>query len=451
MTFTFRPLTPAEAEAAHAIEAASYPADEAASLDQIRKRIQEAGDYFVGAYNDAATLVGFVNGTLTAHRELEEETMSRHDPLGRYLCIHSVVTDPSIRRQGLATKLLKAYVRRVVDEAILLIAKPYLVHFYISCGFTVTRLSPVVHGKDAWMELVLDCTVARQLDVVVVDAFATTPYEGNPAAVVVLSCRQFDAPGVENWMQQVAMERNLSETAFVAPLSEAHVGQNEYRLRWFTPGVEIDLCGHATLATAHVLYEDGHCAKTDPIRFHTRSGVLTTRYTTLEDTTTPAITMDFPESAKTEHDAAWRDATKSVLVSALRVSATDVLALEQYGPSFICQLTPAAFDAVVVDFGLIASLMSHSVIITCKAPVGSGFDFFSRFFAPNCGVNEDPVCGSAHCALVPFWNDHLPQKQRTFVARQKSQRGGTLRLRIENGRVFITGTAVMTLRGKMLE
>ena len=98
------------------------------------------------------------------------------------------------------------------------------------------------------MELVLDCTAARQLDVVVVDAFATTPYEGNPAAVVVMSCRQFDAPGVEKWMQQVAMERNLSETAYVAPLSEAHVGQNEYRLRWFTPGREM----HTTNVLTHV-------------------------------------------------------------------------------------------------------------------------------------------------------------------------------------------------------
>ncbi|OQR91909.1 hypothetical protein ACHHYP_04229 [Achlya hypogyna] len=382
--------------------------------------------------------------------------MSRHDPSGRYLCIHSVVTDAGYRRQGLATRLLKDYVRRVVEAdhvlAILLIAKPYLVHFYVSCGFTVTRLSPVVHGKDAWMELVLDCVVARQLDVVVVDAFATKAYEGNPAAVVIMSCRQFDAPGVAAWMQQVAMERNLSETVYAAPLSEAHVGGNDYRLRWFTPGVEVDLCGHATLATAHTLYEDGHCNKNEPIRFHTRSGVLTTRFVTLEDGATPAIEMDFPVSLKTEHDEAWRLSTRAVLEQALGVAATDVLSLEQFGPSFICQLQPAAFEAVGrPDFGLIASLQSHSVIITCKAPEGSEYDFFSRFFAPNCGVNEDPVCGSAHCALVPFWIDHLPTPQHKFLARQKSSRGGTLRLRLEGGRVFITGTAIATLRGKMLE
>ena len=111
--------------------------------------------------------------------------------------------------------------------------------FYVKCGFAVVRMSPVAFNQATDLELVFDCTAARQLSVVVVDAFATTPYEGNPAAVVVLSCRQFDAPGVEKWMQQVAMERNLSETAYVAPLSEAHVGQNEYRLRWFTPGREM--------------------------------------------------------------------------------------------------------------------------------------------------------------------------------------------------------------------
>ncbi|OQR91908.1 phenazine biosynthesis protein PhzF family [Achlya hypogyna] len=303
------------------------------------------------------------------------------------------------------------------------------------------------------MELVLDCVVARQLDVVVVDAFATKAYEGNPAAVVVMSCQQFDAPGVAAWMQQVAMERNLSETAYVAPLSEAHIGGNEYRLRWFTPGVEIDLCGHATLATAHTLYEDGHCNKNEPIRFHTRSGVLTTRFVTLEHGATPAIEMDFPAVPKHRHDQSWLEATTSTLIRALRVSLNDIVAIEHYGPSYICHLRPSAYDAIgQPDFGAIATLACQSVIVTCAAPATSGFDFFSRFFGPNVGVNEDPVTGSAHCALVPYWHNYLEAKTREFRARQTSARGGVLSLRLTpEGRVFLTGSAVVTLRGKMID
>jgi len=128
-------------------------------------------------------------------------------------------------------------------KAVLLIAKPYLVHFYVSCGFRVTRLSPVVHGKDAWMELVLDCDVERRLAVVQVDAFAAKKYEGNPAAVVVMSPSKFDAPDSSEWMQKIALERNLSETAFLARIEKKNDVSSgcsdrnpQYRLRWFTPG-----------------------------------------------------------------------------------------------------------------------------------------------------------------------------------------------------------------------
>ncbi|OQR82109.1 hypothetical protein THRCLA_11131 [Thraustotheca clavata] len=452
---TFRLITLAEAAAAHAIEVASYPEDEAASLEQIQSRIQQANDYFLGAYDDKNQLLGFVNGTLTAKRDLEEDTMSCHDPNGKFLCIHSVVVSQAYRKQGIAKKLLKAYVARVVDKgvvsAILLIAKPYLVHFYISCGFTVTRLSPVVHGKDAWMELVLDCAEARQLNVVVVDAFASRPFEGNPAAVVVMSVGAFNAPGVEKWMQSVAIERNLSETAFVAPLSEDHIGGNEYRLRWFTPGCEIELCGHATLATAHTLYEDGHCEKYAPIHFHTLSGVLTTRYVLLDDNKTSAIEMDFPKVDKKDHDEAWLTSSKAALVKALDITPADIIAVEHYGPSYICHVTPSAYEAIHPNFSLISTLACQSVIVTCQAAADSKYDFVSRFFGPNVGVNEDPVTGSAHCALVPYWHHYLPSSPVNFTARQTSARGGDLRLRLDGSRVFLTGTAVVTLRGKMLD
>ncbi|OQR88731.1 ubiquitin-specific protease [Thraustotheca clavata] len=408
VTNTFRLVTLDEAIAAHDIEVASYPHDEAASLQQIQSRIQQANDYFLGVYDDNNQLLGFVNGTLTAKRDLEEETMSCHDPNGKYLCIHSVVVSQAYRGQGIAKKLLKAYVARVIDKgvvsAIVLIAKPYLVHFYISCGFIVTRLSPVVHGNDAWMELVLDCDKARELNVVVVDAFASKAYEGNPAAVVVMSCGAFDVDGVEKWMQLVAMERNLSETTFVAPLSEDHIGGNEYRLRWFTPVHEVNLCGHGTLATSYVLYEDGCCNKDEPIHFHTRSGKLTVQRVLLPDGESFGIEMNFPTLPKHVHDDTWRQERALQLIDGLDIKQTDILAIEQYGPSVLCHLTLDAFEAITPDFTLLATIFYHGIIVTCAAPDSSKYDFYTRFFCPRGGVNEDPVTGSAHCALTPYWN-----------------------------------------------
>ncbi|KDO30776.1 hypothetical protein SPRG_04677 [Saprolegnia parasitica CBS 223.65] len=454
MAVTFRALSLAEAEAAHAIEVASYAPGKAATLTQIRDRIHDAGDYFLGVY-DATTLVGFVNGTLSAQQELTEDSMAQHHPRGRYLCIHSLVVAASHRRQGLATKLLSTYVRRLVDKThvatIALLAEPLHVAFYVKCGFAVVRMSPVAYNQATDFELVFDCIAARQIDVVVVDAFAKRPYEGNPAAVVVLSCRQFDAPGVENWMQQVAMERNLSETAYVAPLSEAHVGQNEYRLRWFTPGCEIPLCGHATLAAAFTLFEDGHCDNKECIRFHTLSGLLTTRYVVQADGRVE-IEMDFPALRKQDHDEAWLLETFSTLAHALQIEKYDILAVVEYGTKVLCHVRPPAYSAVQPDFAALATLPCQSVVLTCQAPAASGYDFYSRVFGPKVGVNEDPVTGSAHCALAPYWHAHLPTHPRHFRARQTSRRGGDLGVRLtDDNRVFLTGSAVMTLRGKMLQ
>ncbi|OQR85216.1 hypothetical protein ACHHYP_12084 [Achlya hypogyna] len=275
----FREVASDDVAAAHALEAASFPTDEAATIAQLEQRLADAGAYFLGAYVDGA-IVGFANGTLLPERAVTTEALLAHDPDGSFLCIHSVVVAASHRRQGFASQMLRAYIARVVDaqlsctnmialahvQALLLVAKPALVQLYVAVGFRVTRLSPVVHGRDAWLELIFDSTPARRVGVAQVDAFARRPFEGNPAAVVVLTPQQFDAPGAAHWMQLVALERNLSETAFVTPIAAA-----EFRLRWFKPAKEVDICGHATLAAAHTLYEDGHCAESSPIRFYTRS------------------------------------------------------------------------------------------------------------------------------------------------------------------------------------
>jgi ribosomal protein S18 acetylase RimI-like enzyme len=233
-----------------ALETASYPSDEAASPEGIRFRQQHAGAFFQVATLASDTserqVVGFVNGTLVAGEELTDASMGDHDPLGSTLCIHSVVIDSAFRRHGIATTMLQAYVRLIIEShpqvtRIALLAKAYLVGFYVKCGFTATRLSPVVHGKDPWLELVLDVSHARRLAVVQVDAFSARIFDGNPAAVVVMPQAQYTKHGVAEWMQNVAKENNLSETAYVARRDEASDGGIvHYDLRWFTPGTFLE-------------------------------------------------------------------------------------------------------------------------------------------------------------------------------------------------------------------
>jgi PhzF family phenazine biosynthesis protein len=214
-----------------------------------------------------------------------------------------------------------------------------------------------------------------------VDAFTDRPFTGNPAAVCILSESEPDW-----WMQDVAREMNLSETAFLLPHEEG------YDLRWFTPSTEVDLCGHATLASAHVLWEDGHLPPGETARFHTRSGILLA--TRLDDW----IEMDFPAKPATEAPA------PDHLAEALGVqpiwvgrSAFDYLvALED--EKQVRTLHP--------DFSLLRRIDVRGVIVTAVA-TGNSYDFVSRFFAPRVGIDEDPVTGSAHCVLAPFWSERL--------------------------------------------
>jgi PhzF family phenazine biosynthesis protein len=254
-----------------------------------------------------------------------------------------------------------------------------------------------------------------------VDAFTSQPFRGNPAGVVLITDEQS-----EKWMLSVAREMNLSETAFVIR------GKSSYKLRWFTPAVEVDLCGHATLATAHILFERDIVKKSELIEFTTRSGVLTTSYID------GWIEMDFP-SFSTE------EVVKSgVVVKALKCepaamynSGENIMAVYK-DPENIYGLSP--------DFDLIKQLDVQGVIATSLSDVAE-FDFISRYFAPRVGVDEDPVTGSAHCSLGPYWGGIL--NKNVLRAKQVSDRGGELLVRIENGRTFIRGQAVTVFSGKI--
>ena len=236
-----------------------------------------------------------------------------------------------------------------------------------------------------------------------VDAFTDRAFGGNPAAVLVLP-REAEAA----WMQAVASEMNLSETAFVTPEKDG------FRLRWFTPRVEVDLCGHATLAAAHVLWENGVLPLTAPARFHTRSGVLTA---TREGSW---IQLDFPAEFE-EYCAAPLELTEALGVAMHYVGRNrfDYL-IEVENEQVLRSLEP--------NLTILESIPARGFILTCLA-TGGEYDFLSRFFAPGLGVREDPVTGSAHCCLGPFWATRLAKD--SMVGYQASQRGGVVRVTVQ--------------------
>ena len=257
--------------------------------------------------------------------------------------------------------------------------------------------------------------------IVQVDAFTNRAFTGNPAAVCILP-----ASPPEQWMRDVAREMNLSETAFLTPEADG------YRLRWFTPSVEVDLCGHATVASAHVLWEDGHLPAGTQARFHTRSGLL------LADRRGEWINLDFPATAADPAEPPPN------LLEALGTKAKFV------GRNKFDYLVEVDSEQTVrtlqPDFSLLRKLTVRGVIVTARSAAPE-FDFVSRFFAPGSGIDEDPVTGSAHCALGPYWGRQLGKAE--FTAYQASARGGVVRIRLNGDRVILSGQAVTVLRGEL--
>ena len=255
-----------------------------------------------------------------------------------------------------------------------------------------------------------------------VDAFTNSPFSGNPAAVCLLPKERPTA-----WMQSVAAEMNLSETAFLWPKGDG------YTLRWFTPSVEVQLCGHATLACAHILWESGMLDHSLPAHFFTHSGQLTA---ILQN---DGIEMDFPSSP-----------TKPTKVSPDLLTALGAEAIETWQAGNMDLIVVDGEDRVrrmQPDFVALRQLPSRGVIVTSQAET-AGFDFVSRFFAPWVGINEDPVTGSAHCALGSYWAKKLGKN--SMRAYQASARGGVLGVRPEGERVYLQGQAVTILSGDLL-
>ena len=260
--------------------------------------------------------------------------------------------------------------------------------------------------------------------IIQVDAFTNQAFKGNPAAVCVLPTAQDD-----QWMQLVAQEMNLSETAFVIKQDQ------EYGLRWFTPTTEVPLCGHATLASAHVLWTEGYASTGQSLNFRTKSGLLTANYRN------DWIELDFPANRSqdipliTKLQDALGVPLKTVLYNSLGYL------VEINSPEQVEQLQP--------NFSLLKQLPISNVIVTSLAANDSQYDFVSRFFAPGLGVDEDPVTGAAHCCLAPYWRERL--QKDNFLAYQASRRGGVVKINYDGGdRVFLQGQAVTVMHGELL-
>jgi len=257
----------------------------------------------------------------------------------------------------------------------------------------------------------------------VVDAFTPAPFSGNPAAVCLL-----DQAASESWMQDVAREMNLSETAFLVR------GDDGYRLRWFSPVAEIALCGHATLASAHVLWQDGLLPHDTQARFHTMSGLLTA------DQEGDWIKLDFP--AKPAEPTEPPDG----LLDSIGVHAPVFVGRNSL--DYLIEVdSESTVRSVAPDMARLSGIKARGVIITARSS-DARFDFVSRFFAPAVGVPEDPVTGSAHCCLTPYWAAKLGKQD--MLAYQASARGGILKVSLRGDRVWLFGQAVTVLRAELL-
>lgn len=260
--------------------------------------------------------------------------------------------------------------------------------------------------------------------ITVVDAFADRPFAGNPAAVCILP-----GPAPDAWMRNVAREMNLPETAFLHRIDEG------WSLRWFTPSVEVDLCGHATLASAHVLWQDAYLDRGAEARFLSRSGFLTARREM------DHIVLDFPAMPAAEI------AAPPQLLRSLGIKTASWVGMNAL--DYLVQVTnEAEVRGLTPDLASLAQFKVRGAIVTSRADTGKPYDFVSRFFAPGAGIDEDPVTGSAHCALAPYWRATFGRD--AMIGYQASPRGGTVHARCDNDRVHLGGQAVTVLRAMLV-
>jgi PhzF family phenazine biosynthesis protein len=275
----------------------------------------------------------------------------------------------------------------------------------------------------------INSSCAPSAEVWLVDAFASRPFAGNPAGVVFT-----DGEAALTWMQDVAAEMNCSETAFVSPLA----GDSRYRLRWFAPRAEVEICGHATLAAAHVLWAE-RGVQASPLEFETKGGLLRAGQRGR------LIVLDFPETPIVA--SASVDGLEAVVDSGTLIGLTGSSNWREKN-ALIAVSSAAELRGLTPNLGALAQLPIGGLIVTSPSDV-DGIDFMSRYFAPLVGIDEDPVCGSAHCTLGPYWAERLGRAE--LCAYQASERGGELELTVAAGRVRMAGHAFTTLCGRITQ
>lgn len=258
-----------------------------------------------------------------------------------------------------------------------------------------------------------------------VDAFTDKPFRGNPAGVCLL-----EDPQSDSWMQDIAMEMNLSETAFLLKIKEG------FSLRWFTPKTEVSLCGHATLASAHILWEEGILRLEEEAIFLTKSGKL------VASNKDNGIEMDFPSMSVQDADA------PNSLIGALKIKPSYIgRYLCSSGASYLIEVeSEDVVKNMNPDFGKLRFEDAKAIIVTSISE-SSDYDFISRFFAPALGIDEDPVTGSAHCCLAPYWAPKLQKNE--LVGYQASKRSGVVHCRVSGNRVFLKGKAITIFKGEL--
>jgi predicted PhzF superfamily epimerase YddE/YHI9/ribosomal protein S18 acetylase RimI-like enzyme len=491
------------------------------------------------SFNPTMSLCGEIIGFVCSTRcnSLTSEAMRSHDATGKILAIHSVVVDERYRNQGVASAMLQDYVSamdrmnkkrgtlKVKMDKVVLLAKKNLLAFYVRNGFMAIGVSPVVHGKEPWFELErrfapVSDSEAKKYDCYLIDSFADIEKQGtgNPAGVVVLDNppgqilsdngdtdvadgssidEMLDTESIDRkvldrgtkWMSLVAKEFNQSETAFIWPLSRLRRSDSSssdssassaespaYAIRYYTrSGVEIDLCGHATLAAAFCVLRQKRIDSKQMYSFFAKNDeLIVSAATALSNDQTInhpdkalRISMIFPwknvTPVRTEND---RNSVLSMMSTAffgggdkslLNYFSKHVvyIGITEGGEDLFIEISEESFDALLgvkVNYGHLSTseLYSRGVIICCREYLqSSSIDFRSRFFGPKVGIDEDPVTGSAHCSLGPYFGNLLSKS--VVIGRQESDRGGLLEcmLKKDEGRVCIVGTAVMTVSGKL--
>ena len=523
----FRTVSPTDVPTCYEIEKSSYPADEAASKSALQYRQHHAAPYFrcavLGDEDEETTIVGYICSTRC--RDFVHESMSIHDPSGPVLAVHSVVVAEQYRGKGIATAMMKDYISAIKSmndgvEKLVLLSKSNMLGFYVRSGFSVLRPSDIVHGQETWY----DCELNMRLDknrlqgypCWVVDSFAEEGGSGNPAAVVLLPA-DTDITNEETtgWMQLVAKEFNLSETAFIWPVTQKPKAEKEedgddddetadgkepmdeeeepeecssgqvvnYFIRYFTcNGTEVDLCGHATLASGAILFQTlpFKLQNDAAINFEAKKHLLRVSphaegtKTWMRNGPSMRIKMDLPKKSLVEiTTSADRSAVLSMLKSAFQMPDTAenilYLGVDEDGGDILIELTREYFlNLGYTDIGYSALMewdgYSRGLILCCRELVPTPMekeededeevvnevevvDFLSRFFAPKAGINEDPVTGSAHCTLAPYFGAKL--NKSTLLGKQTSQRGGLVTCVVEEDLVSIIGTTVTTMNGSL--